>query len=95
MMYGLLSSFSWTIRAIGHKGKDTHLGGTAWVKLDCKLLVDGLSISARCLESDSFDVVLAAAKPSSITATVKRVPKIACEGRVLRAARPVGVEDKS
>ena len=42
-----------------HKGKDTHLGGTAVVELDGELLVNGLSVPARCLQLGSLDIILA------------------------------------
>ena len=44
---------------VHHEGEDAHLGGTAVVKLDGKLLVDGLLVPSRCVELSSFDVVFA------------------------------------
>ena len=45
-----------------HEGKDAHLGGTAVVELDGKLLVDCLLVPSRCLELSSLDVLLAGSK---------------------------------
>ena len=43
---------------VDHEGKDTHLGSTAVVELDGKLLGDGLVIPTRLLELDSLDLIL-------------------------------------
>ena len=47
---------------VDHKGKDTHLGSTAVVELDGKLLVKGLLVPARCFDLGSLDLLLAGSK---------------------------------
>ena len=44
---------------VDHKGEDTHLGSTAVVQLDSKLLVDGLLVPARCGKLSLLDLLLA------------------------------------
>ena len=44
---------------VHHEGEDAHLGGTAVVELDGKLLVDGLLVPSRGVELSSFDVIFA------------------------------------
>ena len=41
-----------------HEGEDAHLGGTAVVELDSKLLVDGLLIPSGSLELSGLNVIL-------------------------------------
>ena len=63
-----------------HQGKNTHLGSTAVVQFDRELLVDGLSIPARCLQLGFLDVILA----SSIATLNHRNGQKGAEDRLRR-----------
>jgi len=90
MMYGLLSNFSWTIRA----------RIPIWAARPLFNSMASFLAAVSSSHPDAFSWAASissflAAKPPSMQATVKRVPKMASAGRSDKAARPALVEDKS